>query len=106
MKVKAKAYSVAGERIRMKIKPNMTEAQIAQIEAEANHRSLVDVFGENFQVDSQGNPIEQGRYSSTWLATHTDAECEPHLAALERYAGPQAAKNERERIHRLRANKK
>jgi hypothetical protein len=88
-KVTAKGWSVAAERIKMqKLKAGMTSEQIAAIEAEANHRSLVDVFGEGFQVDAQGNPIEQGRYSSVWLAAHTDAECEPHYAALERYAGP------------------
>jgi hypothetical protein len=84
----------------------MPPEQIAGIEEEANRRSLVDVFGEGFQVDANGKPIEQGRYSESWLLSHSEAECEPHFSALARFVGPQAEKAARERIARLRGNKK
>jgi hypothetical protein len=105
MKTKAKAWSVAGQKILQKIRPGMPPGQIAAIEEEANHRSLVDVFGEGFQVDAHGNPIEQGRYSTSWLLNHTDAECEVHFSAIGRFVGPAAERAERERIQRLRGKK-
>jgi hypothetical protein len=105
MKTKMKAWSVAGNKIREKIRPGMPPEMVAAIEEEANHRDLVDVYGEGFQVDAHGNPIEQGRYSLPWLLAHTEDECENHFAAIEKFVGPAAARAEREKVARLRGKK-
>src|SRR5262249_25584982 len=102
---KVPAWSVAGDKILEKRKQGMPADQIAAIEEEARKRSLIDVFGEGYETDANGVPQEQGRGSLKWLLSHTEAECEPHFAAIERFVGPAAARAEREKIARLRGKK-
>lgn len=66
-KVKPHGWSVAGEKIREKIKPGMPPEMVVQIELEANLQGVKDVFGAGVQFDAQGRPIETGIGSDAWL---------------------------------------
>jgi len=105
VKTKMRATSVAGNRILERIKPGMPQEQVAAIEEAANQRALIDVYGEGFQVDSAGNPQEQGIGSTQWLLKVDEGQAERHYAAIGRFVGPAAEKVERERVARLRGKK-
>lgn len=98
-----KAFSVAGEKIRQRIRQNTPPELARQIETEADHRALVDVFGENFPRDARGNPMEQGIGSDHWLANVEEDQIERHITAVLKYEGPSAAAAMREKIKRLRS---
>jgi hypothetical protein len=108
VKVREKAWSVAAERIRMRIKPNMPEDMKAKIELEADEQALSDVYGADWKsrVTPDGRVEECGIGSDVWLANCREGECERHVAAIFRFEGPAAADAMREKIKRLRAGKK
>jgi len=105
-KVKEKAWSVAAQKILDGIKKDTPHELAEQIREQANRRALVDVFGEGYEVDAQGKPIEQGIGSTQWLLNVSDARAEQHYTAIGRWRGPSAERAERERIARLKGLKK
>lgn len=107
MKPKIKgSFSVAGEKLKDRIKPGMPAEQIAQIEHDADMQAVRDVFGAGVEFDSNGNPIESGVGSTKWLVSRaSEAGCERHFSAIGRFIGPAAERTEREKIARLRAKK-
>jgi hypothetical protein len=104
-KAKVKGWSVAGEKIREKIKPNTPPEIVAKIEEEAALQGVKDVFGAGVQFDAQGQPIETGIGSDAWLLSVDEGQCERHWAAVARWVGPPAAAAGRERIARLKGTK-
>jgi hypothetical protein len=109
VKVKEKAWSVAGQKIRDRIKPEMPQAMKDQLEQQAADQSLADVYGADWRerVNPDGTIAENG-IGSTWWLTHTatDAQAERHYAAIGRFVGPAAERAERERIARLLKGRK
>jgi len=105
-KTKERAWSVAGQKMLDGIKNDTPSALAEQIREAANQRGLIDVFGEGFEVDAQGKPMEQGIGSTTWLLNVSDARAEQHYTAIGRWRGPAAERAERERIARLKGAKK
>jgi hypothetical protein len=104
-KTRVKGWSVAAEKIREKIKPNMPLEMVAQIEQEANLQAVKDVFGYDVEFDSQGRPIEKGIGSDYWLMNVDEEQGERHWAAVARFVGPAAAAAGRERIKRMKGAK-
>lgn len=105
-KVKPHGWSVAGEKIREKIKPGMPPEMVVQIELEANLQGVKDVFGAGVQFDAQGRPIETGIGSDAWLLSVDEEQAERHWAAVSRFVGPAAAAaGGRERIARMKGKK-
>jgi hypothetical protein len=106
--VKVKAWSVAAEKIRMRIKPGMPEDMVRQIEREADEQALSDVYGASWRerVQPDGSIAENGIGSDYWLANCRENEWERHVAAIFRFEGPASADAMREKIKRLRAGRK
>jgi len=108
VKVREKAWSVAAEKIRDKIKPGMPQPQIDAILEESNNQALSDCYGASWRerINPDGTIAECGVGSQYWL-THvaTDQMAERHYAAIERYVGPAAAKAAREKTARLKGIK-
>jgi hypothetical protein len=106
-KVKTHGWSVAGEKIKEKIKPGMPAEQVAAIEQQANDQGIADVFGADWRqhVDAQGRPQEVGIGSDIWLMNVDDEQAERHWAAVARFVGPAAAAAGRERIKRMKDSK-
>jgi hypothetical protein len=55
-KVKVKAWSVAGQKIADKIKPEMPAPMKEQLEEQARLQGVKDVFGYDVEFDSQAAP--------------------------------------------------
>jgi hypothetical protein len=102
---KPRGWSVAGEKIKEKIKPGMPPEMVAQIEEEAALQGVKDVFGYGVQFDAQGRPIETGIGSDAWLLSVDEEQGERHWAAVSRFVGPAAAAAGRERIKRMKDSK-
>ena len=100
------AWSVAAERILGKIKPGMPKEMEAAIRKEAAARANIDVFGENHPVDAHGRAQEQGIGSDHWLANCEEHLVERHLTAVLRFEGPSAHEAMKQKISRLRANRR
>jgi hypothetical protein len=107
-KVRETAWSVAAEKIRMRIKENMPAEMKAQIELEAQEQALSDVYGAGWKerVNLDGSISENGIGSDYWLANCKEGEYERHVAAIFRFEGPASADAMRQKIARLRGNKK
>ena len=103
-KVKTHGWSVAGEKIKEKIKPGMPAEQVAAIEQAASDQAIADVYGANWKqnVDAQGRPQEVGIGSDIWLMNVDEEQGERHWAAVARFVGPAAAAAGRERIKRMK----
>ena len=69
-----------------------------QIEQRANEIALTDVFGHNFKLDRNGNPVEQGIGAK-------GNESEQHFAAILKYEGAEAERIAREKAARPKADK-
>jgi hypothetical protein len=108
-KVREKAWSVAADKIREKIRPNMPSEQVAALEQQAQEQALSDCYGASWRerINPDGTIAENGIGSPWWLVNvATDGQAERHFAAVERFVGPAAAKAEREKIARLKAARK
>jgi len=106
-KTRAKAWSVAAERILAKIKPGMPADQVAAIEEQAYEQALSDTYGANWRqnLDANGNPQVDGIGSELWLINVEEDRAETHYAAIARFHGPAAERAAREKIARLKANR-
>jgi hypothetical protein len=69
VKVREKAWSVAAEKIREKIKVGMPAEQVAALEQQANEQALTDCFGATWRerVQADGSIAECGIGSDYWL---------------------------------------
>jgi hypothetical protein len=107
-KVREKAWSVAAEKIRQRIKVGMPAEMIAQLEQQADEQALSDVFGASWRerIQPDGSIAENGIGSDYWLANCKEGEYERHIAAIFKFEGPASADAMREKFKRLRANKK
>jgi hypothetical protein len=109
IKVREKAWSVAADKIREKLRPNMPADQKAVIEQQAQEQALSDTYGASWRerLQPDGTIAENGIGSPWWLVNvATDGQAERHFAAVEKYIGPAAAKSEREKIARMKASKR
>jgi hypothetical protein len=104
-KVKPQGWSVAGEKLKEKIKPGMPAELVAKIEEEAALQGVKDVFGYGVQFDAQDRPIETGIGSDAWLLSVDEEQAERHWAAVSRFVGPASAAAGRERIKRMKDSK-
>jgi hypothetical protein len=100
-----KPWSVAADRIREKIRPSMSQAQVDAIEEEALDQARSDVYGASWRerVRPDGTIAEGGIGSDHWLCNVDEQKAAQHWAAVGRFIGPQAEKAGRERIARLKA---
>jgi hypothetical protein len=62
VKVKEKAWSVAADKIREKLRPNMPADQVAAIEQQAQEQAIADCYGANWRerVNPDGTIAECG----------------------------------------------
>jgi hypothetical protein len=108
VKVREKAWSVAAEKIRQRIKPGMPHEMVQQLEQQADEQALSDVYGAGWKerVNPDGTIAENGIGSDYWLATCKEGEYERHVSAVFRFEGPVAADAIRQKIQRLRGGRK